>query len=87
VTMTIKTSWLRNWRAELVYSPHVIAEIVKFGEYSREEPGGSAAKRRAEQIAAMRSGVETNEEPETPLRRLLHFALRLARRTGTAGRQ
>jgi hypothetical protein len=63
VTMTISSKWLANWRAELVYSPHIIRLIGELGEYPKAEPGGEAAKSRAEEIAAMRISSGAKEQP------------------------
>jgi hypothetical protein len=63
VTMIISSEWLANWRAELVYSPHIIRLIEELGEYPKAEPGGEAAKNRAEEIAAMWISSGAKKQP------------------------
>lgn len=61
VTMVVRTDFLANWRAELVYSPRVADQIRAYGDYDRQEPGGEAARERAEQIVSLwkTSGAKT----------------------------
>lgn len=59
ITLVTRTEWLTQWRAQLVYSPHVIREIMRGTQHLRWEHrwnGTAAAKDRAQQLAAwMRS--------------------------------
>ena len=52
VTITMRAARLANRRAELAYSPHVIGQILEYGEFARLPRGGDAARTRAERIAA-----------------------------------
>jgi hypothetical protein len=45
VTMVVRSVWLENWRAHLVYSPHVIRQLWMHWDNSTE------SKRKAESIA------------------------------------
>ena len=47
VTMVVRSRWLTNWRAALVYSPHVIAALV--GHWD----GSERSKQRAEALVKM----------------------------------
>jgi hypothetical protein len=63
VTMTIASKWLTNYRAKLVYSPHIIRLIQDSGEYPKAEPGGEAAKSYAEQSSAFWMSLGAKEQP------------------------
>jgi hypothetical protein len=66
ITIVTRSKWLANWRAELVYSPHVIQEVTKHLTYKPERKifglwklpedpnwaSSEAAKERAEEIIA-----------------------------------
>jgi len=51
VTLSMNAEHLANWRAELVYSPHVIEEILKHSEFSHFLRGSPEQRARAEEIA------------------------------------
>jgi hypothetical protein len=42
---------LANWRAELVYSPAVIRQVIEYGEFARLPRGSDVSRSRAEEIA------------------------------------
>lgn len=52
ITLTMRTAHLANWRAELVYSPHVIRQVLEYGEFAGLPRGGAESRARAERIAA-----------------------------------
>jgi hypothetical protein len=52
VTLSMDSNHLANWRAELVYSPHVIEEVLKHSEFSHFPRGSPEQRARAEEIAA-----------------------------------
>jgi hypothetical protein len=55
ITIVIRTEWLAQWRVQLVYSPHVIREIMRGTRHLRWEArwnGTAAAKDRAERLVA-----------------------------------
>jgi hypothetical protein len=52
ITITMQSVHLANWRAELVYSPHVIEQILKYGEFANLPRGTEKSRSRAEQIAS-----------------------------------
>ncbi|UXI67143.1 hypothetical protein [Tahibacter amnicola] len=52
VTASMPSAHLANWRAELVYSPHVIRQIEKHGDIPKHARDSAEAKDRAEKIAA-----------------------------------
>ena len=51
VTLHMDADHLANWRAELVYSPHIIGEVLKAGELSRFSRGEPKQRARAEKIS------------------------------------
>ena len=52
ITASLKTRYLTNWRAELVYSPAVIARLKQIPEWNRLKWNSSAdSKTLAEQMA------------------------------------
>lgn len=53
ITLSMRADHLANWRAELVYSPHVIRQILDYGEFAKLPRGGAQSQARAEEIAAM----------------------------------
>ncbi len=53
ITLSMRADHLANWRAELVYSPHVIRQILDYGEFAKLPRGAAASRERAEEIAAM----------------------------------
>ncbi|WP_257388913.1 hypothetical protein [Tahibacter caeni] len=53
ITLSMRADHLANWRAELVYSPHVIRQILDYGEFAKLPRGGTQSQSRAEEIAAM----------------------------------
>lgn len=53
ITLSMKAIHLANWRAELVYSPHVIRQILHDGEFANLSRGGAESQALAERIAAM----------------------------------
>ena len=61
--IVLKSKLLANWRLELVYSPYVIEQIQKYGEYNHDAPGQDAAKRRAEEILARSPASDTPTQP------------------------
>ena len=52
VTLRMNSDHLANWRSELVYSPHVIGEILKRAEFSSFPRGSPEQRARAEAIVA-----------------------------------
>ncbi len=52
ITLVMRAAHLANWRAELVYSPHVIRQVVQYGEFALLPRGGPESRARAEEIAA-----------------------------------
>jgi len=56
VTMIVSTSWLVDWRAELVYSPRVIVELWPMWDHTHE------SKARAEQWAQDANAASTPSE-------------------------
>lgn len=70
VKMVVTSSWLVNWRAELVYSPHIVSELRLSGEYDRDNPGSTLAKKRAEEIARLwiERGARTEPHLSTRVR-------------------
>lgn len=53
ITSIVQANHLANWRAELVYSPHVIRQILDYGEFAKLPRGGAESQAHAEEIAAM----------------------------------
>lgn len=62
ITLAMEAEHLANWRAELVYSPHVIERVREYGAFSSGDPGGEEARTKAERIA--RSYVEHGAAPQ-----------------------
>jgi hypothetical protein len=52
ITLVMPADHLANWRAELVYSPHVIRQVLAHGEFAGLPRGGPESRARAEEIAA-----------------------------------
>lgn len=61
IRLAMPANHLANWRAELAYSPYVIKQVRREGEFSRFRPGSTEAKLRAVEIAAvyMKQGGRT----------------------------
>jgi len=57
ITIVIRSKWLVNWRAEMVYSPHVIREVVAHGAY-RPHPTWSERTEIGQLWAALRTSNE-----------------------------
>lgn len=64
VTMVIDSKYLINWRAELVYSPHVIGEMKGYWDGTRK------SRKRAESLVAFKIGRPTMPWPLHWLRRM-----------------
>lgn len=58
VTMVVGSRHLANWRAELVYSPHVIAQMAGYWD------GTPASRRRAEELAEWAASREGQHAAE-----------------------
>ena len=52
VTLVINANHFANWRTELVYSPHVIEQVMKHSEFSRFPAGSPESRARADEIVA-----------------------------------
>jgi hypothetical protein len=52
ITLVMRAAHLANWRAELVYSPHVIGQVLQYGEFAALPRGGPESQALAEEIAA-----------------------------------
>ena len=52
ITLVMSSKHLANWRAELVYSPHVIRQVREYGEFARFPSESVESRKLAEEIAA-----------------------------------
>lgn len=52
ITLIMPAAYLANWRAELVYSPHVIEKVLT-GEFAWLPRGGPESQARAEEIVTL----------------------------------
>lgn len=51
ITLVMPAAHLANWRAELVYSPHVVRQVLEHGDFAALPPGGAESRAKAERIA------------------------------------
>lgn len=58
ITIIIRSKWLVNWRAELIYSPHVIREVTEFGQLwtalrTKDENKWASSERAKERVESI----------------------------------